>query len=71
MPHLFAHDLDRRLQIVVGRSRVQQIALLLDGRELGIALIGDQVEQRIAHALIGNLQNAFPTSAGRHNRRIR
>ena len=51
------------LQIVLARRRLQQIALLLDGGELRIALIGDEVKQRIAHALIGNLQDGLPFRA--------
>ena len=60
MSHLFAGNLQGRLEIVVAGCRVQQISLLFNRCKLGIALIRDQVKQRVTYALIGNLQNRLP-----------
>src|SRR3989304_4599503 len=63
MPHFLAHDLHGRLQIVFGWSVVEEIALLLDGAELRVALIRDQMKQRIPDTLIRNLESRFPFCA--------
>ena len=63
MPHLFAHDLYSRLEVILGRSGVQEVALLLNGCELRVALIRDEVEQAVAHALIRNLEHGLPLGA--------
>src|SRR5205823_8518989 len=47
-------------QVVIAGRGIQQVSLLLDGRKFRITLISDQVQQRIAYALVGNLQNRFP-----------
>ena len=39
---------------------LQQVPLLLDGRELGVALVDDQIEQRVADALIGDVHHGGP-----------
>src|SRR5438045_1856077 len=36
------------------------MTLLLDGRELGVPLIGDEMKQRVANPLVGNLQHGLP-----------
>src|SRR5262245_29858725 len=48
---------------MLGRSSIKQIALLLDGGKLRVALIRDQMKQRIAHTLIRNLQHGLPFRA--------
>ena len=68
MAHLIAvarlldHDAHERGQIVLARRVVDQKALLLVGRELGVALIDDHVEHRVAHALVGDLAHALPAA---------
>src|SRR5438552_18971988 len=39
---------------------VQEIALLFDRRELGVTLIDDEVEQRVADALVGDVHHGRP-----------
>ena len=39
---------------------VQEIALLFDRRELGVTLIDDEVEQRVADALVGDVHHGGP-----------
>src|SRR5205823_12242964 len=65
MTHLFAHDLQARLQVVIARRCVQKIPLLLDRRKLRVALVRDQMEQGVADALIRDLQHRFPFRAAR------
>ena len=48
------------MQIVLAGGGVEEIALLLDRCKFGVALIRDQVKQRVANTLIGNLQNRLP-----------
>ena len=60
MAHLLAVHPDERLAIVFGRRGVEQIFLLLDRRELRVALIDDQVHQSVANRLIGNLRYPLP-----------
>ena len=51
------------LPVPVGRSVLKQIALLLDAGEFGVALVDDQVHQRIAHLLRGHLAQVLPLAA--------
>src|SRR5919197_601700 len=60
MPHLLGHHALQRQEVVIGRRVVQQVALLLDRGEFGVALIDDQIEQRVADALIGNVHHRRP-----------
>jgi hypothetical protein len=53
------------VEIVVARHRLDQVPLLLDRRELRVALVHDQVEQRIANPLIRDLPDALPFRAPR------
>ena len=46
--------------VVFGGRGIEQIFLLLDRREFGIALVDDQIHQGIANGLIGNLANSLP-----------
>ena len=49
-----------RAAIPVGRRSFKQIALLLDGGKLGVALVDDHVQQRVAHLLGRNLAQVLP-----------
>ena len=60
MPHLFAHDFHRGLEIVFARCGLQEVALLLNRCELRVTLVSDEVEQRVANTLVGNLEDSFP-----------
>jgi hypothetical protein len=60
MTRLFHHDAHERRKVVLARRVVDEKALLFVGRELGVALIDDHVEHRVAHPLIRNLSNALP-----------
>ena len=57
---LLDHDAHERREIVLGRSVVHQKPLLLVGSKLGVALIDDHVQHRVAHALIGDLAHLLP-----------
>ena len=58
--HLLDHDAGDGAAIPVRGRVLQQVALLLHARKLGIALVNDHVHQRIAHLLGGNLPQVFP-----------
>src|SRR2546425_356419 len=60
VPHLLGHDAHQRQQVVVRRGVLEEAALLLDGSELGIALVDDEIEQRVADALIGDMHHRGP-----------
>ena len=60
VPHLLAIHPRQRPEVVVGRRRVVQLALLFDRRELGVALDGDEVLARVADALVRDLQHGLP-----------
>ena len=57
---LFHHDAHERSQVVFRRRVVHQEPLLFVGGELGVTLIDDHIHQRVAHALIGHLQELLP-----------
>jgi len=60
MPHFLDHDPADTVGIVVGRRRPEKIALLLDGCELGITLVDDQIQQGVADLLLRNRGDALP-----------
>src|SRR2546421_10658893 len=60
VPHLLGHHAHQRQQIVVRRGMGEQVALLLHRGELRIALVHDQVQQRIADALVGDVHYRGP-----------
>src|SRR5580698_6998274 len=60
MAHFFNHDARDGPPIPVGRSVLQEIALLLDAGKLSVTLIDDHIHQRIAHLLRRNLTQVFP-----------
>ena len=62
MTLLLAHYSKQALSVVFGRRRVDEVALLLGGSEFGIALVNDQMHQRIAHILGRKFQDFFPFS---------
>ncbi len=59
MALLFAHDANQTLAIVVAGRAVDQFALLFRRAEFGVALIKDQMEQRVAHVLGRHVENLF------------
>src|SRR4029077_7646636 len=61
--HLFDHDARKGATVPVGRSRLKQVSLLLDAGKLGVALIDDHVQERVAHLLGGDLAEIFPFGA--------
>ena len=58
--HLLDHDAADAVGVVVRGGGLQQVALLLDGRELRVALVDDQVQQRVPDGLVGDLREALP-----------
>src|SRR5438445_787141 len=60
VPHLLRHHPHEGEQVVVRRRMTQQAPLLLHGGELGVALVDDQVEQRVADTLIRDVHHAGP-----------
>src|SRR3989441_1508992 len=58
--HLLRHHPHEGEQVVVGGRMTQQAPLLLHGCELGVALVDDQVEQRVADTLIRDVHHAGP-----------
>src|SRR5215469_12816230 len=62
MTHFFAVDPNERLAIVLRGRRVQQVFLLFHRSELSVALINNQIHQRVANRLVGNLSYPFPFS---------
>ena len=58
--HLFRHHAHQaQVVVAVGRG-VEEPALLLDGRKLRVPLIDDQIERRVADALVGNVHDRLP-----------
>ena len=60
MTHFFDHHAGDGAAVPVGGRALKQIALLFDAGKFGVALIDDQVDQRIAHLLRGHLAQVFP-----------
>src|SRR5256884_6294150 len=60
VPHLLGHHPHQRQRIIVGRGVGEQIALLLHRGELRVALVHDQVQERIADALVGDVHHGRP-----------
>src|SRR5205807_5582491 len=60
VPHLLGHHPHQRQQVVVRRGVGEQIALLLHRSELRVALIHDQVQERVADALVGDVHHGGP-----------
>src|SRR5215475_2508909 len=59
MALFFAHDAQQAHPVVVTGSRIDELALLLRRSEFSVALIKDQVQQRVAHVLRRNVENFF------------
>src|SRR2546429_568522 len=60
VPHLLGHHAHQRQQIVVRGGMGEQVALLLHRGELRVALVHDQVQERIADALVGDGHHGGP-----------
>src|SRR2546421_7963862 len=60
VPHLLGHHAHQRQQIVVRGGMGEQVALLLHRGELRVALIHDQVQERVADALVGDVHHGGP-----------
>ena len=58
--HLLDHDPADALGVVVGGRGLEQVALLLDGGEFGVALVDDQVQEGVADGLVGDLGDPLP-----------
>ncbi len=58
--HFLGHHAHQRQQIVVGRSVREQVALLLHRRELRVALVHDQVQERVPDPLVGDVHHRRP-----------
>src|SRR6266849_3077705 len=58
--HFFGDDAAEGLAVVFAGRGFEEAALLLDGGEFGVALIDDEVEQGVAHALVGYADDLFP-----------
>jgi len=58
--HFFDHDPRERAAIPVSGRGFEQVPLLLDAGEFGVALVDDHVEQGVAHLLRGNLAEVLP-----------
>ena len=60
MAHLLDHDPRNRTPVPVGWRGLEQVPLLLDARKFRVALVHDQVHERVAHLLGGHLAEVFP-----------
>src|SRR2546429_619654 len=60
MPHLLGHHAHQCQQIVVRWGMSKEVALLLHRGELRIALVHDQVQERVADALVGDVHHRGP-----------
>ena len=60
VPHLLDHDPADAVGVVVGGGGLEQVPLLLDGGELGVALVDDEVQERVADLLLGDLRDPLP-----------
>ena len=60
MAHFFRHHAAKRLAVVLARRVLEEAPLLLDRCELRVALVDDEIEQSIAHALVGKLDDLLP-----------
>ena len=60
VPHFLGHDPADAVRVVVRGRGFQQVALLLDGRELRVALVDDQVQECVPDRLVGDLRQALP-----------
>ena len=60
MAHLFDHHPGQGAPVVIRGRRFKQEALLLATGKLGVALIDDQIQQRVAHVLRGHAPQVFP-----------
>src|SRR5690242_17144595 len=55
MAHLFDHDASNGTAIPIRWCGFKQVPLLLDAGKLRVSLVDDQVHERVAHLLRGNL----------------
>ena len=53
--HLLDHDPAGAVGVVVRRRALEEVALLLDRGELGVALVDDEVAESVADRLLGDL----------------
>src|SRR5213596_33461 len=60
MAHFLGHHAHQRQQIVVGGGVREQVALLLHRRELRVALVYDQVQERVPDPLVGDMHHGRP-----------
>src|SRR6059058_93233 len=60
MAHFLGHHAHQRQQIVVGGGVREQVALLLHRRELRVALVHDQVQERVPDPLVGDVHHRRP-----------
>ena len=63
VPHFLDHHTRERPAIPVRGRGLEEMALLLHGGKLGVTLVDDHVQQRIAHLLGGDLAKVLPLAA--------
>ena len=54
------HDASGCVAVVVGGRRGEEVTLLFDRSEFGVALDGDHADEGVTHALVGHLERALP-----------
>src|SRR3989442_3127653 len=60
MAHFLCHHAHQGQQIVVGGGVREQVALLLHRREFRVALVYDQVQERVPDPLVGDMHHRRP-----------
>ena len=60
MSLFLGHDSGGSVAVIVGWGGGEEVSLLLNGGELGVALDGDHAHESVSHALVRDLQGAFP-----------
>src|SRR5580700_4143232 len=63
MAHLFDHHASNRFAVPIRGRALKQMPLLLDAGELSIALIDNQIDQRITYLLGWHLAQVVPLAA--------
>src|SRR5262249_32300191 len=58
--HLFDHDPGQRRAVIIAGRALKQPALLLHAGKFSVALVDDQIHQRIAHVLCWDLAQVLP-----------
>ena len=69
--HLLDHDPADAVGVVVGGRGLEEVALLLDRGELRVALVDDEVQERVADRLVGDLRDPLPLVPAPGSRRTR